>query len=71
MTLGPYGTTSTIASSAFTSSGTGSTHHEPIHQRNLHRDHQGLRDVAAWICADTEKWIVASSRVSSVLAERL
>lgn len=45
-------------------------HHEPIHQRNLHRDHQGLQEVAAWICADTEKWIVASSRVSSVLAER-
>jgi hypothetical protein len=45
-------------------------HHEPIHQRNLGRDHGYVLDVAAWICPDTRDWIAGSSRCLSLLARR-
>jgi hypothetical protein len=45
-------------------------HHEPIHHRNLERDLADLVQLTGWICADTQAWIVATSRTSTVLAAR-
>jgi hypothetical protein len=45
-------------------------HHEPIHQRDLERDHRSVLDVAGWICADTRAWVGATSRSLTVLGRR-
>ena len=45
-------------------------HHEPIHRRDLARDHDQLLDVVGWICSDSRTWVAARSRTPSVLAAR-
>jgi hypothetical protein len=45
-------------------------HHEPIHQRNLRRDHDFLLEVVGWISSDARDWIAATSRCSAVLVRR-
>jgi hypothetical protein len=45
-------------------------HHEPVHQRDLRRDHNDLLAVAGWICPATRDWIANTSRCLSVLARR-
>ena len=45
-------------------------HHEPIHRRNLSRDHANLLELAGWICSDCHAWIATNSRTLTVLAAR-
>ncbi|MDE0376174.1 MAG: hypothetical protein OXK16_09455 [bacterium] len=45
-------------------------HHEPIHRRDLARDHAQLLEVVGWICSDSRTWVAARSRTPSVLAAR-
>ena len=45
-------------------------HHEPIHRRDLARDHDQLLEVVGWICSDSHSWVVAQSRTPAVLASR-
>ena len=45
-------------------------HHEPIHQRDLRRDRNGLIELAGWICTDTQTWITNESRTAVVLSAR-
>jgi hypothetical protein len=45
-------------------------HHEPIHHRDLNRDHEGMIDVLRWICTDTSQWATSTSRSVAVLALR-
>lgn len=45
-------------------------HHEPIHRRDLRRDHAWMMEVAGWICPDTRAWIAGNSRTLDVLAAR-
>lgn len=45
-------------------------HHEPIHHRDLNRDHAGMLDVVRWICTDTSDWADSTSRSMSVLSSR-
>lgn len=45
-------------------------HHEPIHRRNIERDLNDIAELAGWVCTDTHRWIVGSSRVADVLRRR-
>ena len=45
-------------------------HHEPIHQRNLSRDHAHVLEIVSWICSDCRTWIATTSRTPAVLAAR-
>ena len=45
-------------------------HHEPIHRRDLARDHHQLLEVVGWICSDSRSWVTARSRTPAVLAAR-
>lgn len=45
-------------------------HHEPIHQRRLERDLDGVTELAGWICDDTLAWILSRSRMAGVLQRR-
>lgn len=45
-------------------------HHEPIHRRELGRDHTAMLEIAGWIDATTSRWIEATSRTPSILADR-
>ena len=45
-------------------------HHEPIHRRDLARDHRQLLEVVGWICSDSRSWVAARSRTPAVLAAR-
>ena len=45
-------------------------HHEPIHRRDLARDHGQLLEVVGWICSDSHSWVAAQSRTPAVLASR-
>lgn len=45
-------------------------HHEPIHHRDLNRDHAGMIDVVRWICSDTSQWAASTRRTITVLASR-
>lgn len=45
-------------------------HHEPIHRRNLSRDHAHLLELAGWICSDCRTWIATNSRTLTVVAAR-
>ena len=43
-------------------------HHEPIHRRNLTRDHTHLLDIASWICTDTHTWIATKSQTLKTIS---
>ncbi len=45
-------------------------HHEPIHERDLARDHREILEVVGWICADSRAWVEAASRTPTILANR-
>jgi len=45
-------------------------HHEPIHHRNLRRDHEDIVRLASWIDPDAAAWIEHTSRWTAVLAAR-
>lgn len=45
-------------------------HHEPIHHRDLNRDHASMLDIVRWICTDTSDWATSTSRSMSVLSSR-
>lgn len=45
-------------------------HHEPIHQRDLQRDHADLLELVGWICDDSRVWIGAGSRTATVLSRK-
>lgn len=45
-------------------------HHEPIHRRNLQRDHTHLLEVISWISPETLEWVRSRSRVDKVLRDR-
>jgi hypothetical protein len=45
-------------------------HHEPIHNRNLGRDHDDIIALLGWISPDAAQWIAAQSRVPELLAAR-
>ena len=45
-------------------------HHEPIHQRNLARDHAQLLEVVGWICPDSNTWVAVRSQTPTVIATR-
>ncbi len=45
-------------------------HHEPIHKRDLSRDHEQLLELVGWMCSDTQAWIAANSRTPQVIAAR-
>lgn len=45
-------------------------HHEPIHQRDLSRDHEQLLELVGWMCPDSYAWIAATSRTPRMLATR-
>ena len=44
--------------------------HEPIHRRDLRHDLDDLVELAGWICADTQVWIVRESRTRAVFRAR-
>jgi hypothetical protein len=45
-------------------------HHEPIHTRKLHLDLRDCFSAIGAVCADTEIWVQARSRVEGLLATR-
>ena len=45
-------------------------HHEPVHHRDLHRDHEAIVEVTGWICPDAQRWVVAASRTPATLVRR-
>ena len=45
-------------------------HHEPIHRRDLTRDHEQLLELADWMCPHSRAWIAATSQTPRVLAAR-
>ena len=45
-------------------------HHEPIHRRDLARDHHQLLEVVGWICSDSRFGVAEQSRTPTVLAAR-
>ena len=45
-------------------------HHEPIHRRDLPRDHERLLQLVGWMCSDSHAWIAATSRTPAVIAAR-
>lgn len=45
-------------------------HHEPIHRRDLARDHDQLLEVVGWICSESHSWVASRSRTPAVLAAR-
>ena len=45
-------------------------HHEPIHRRNLARDHAQLLEPVGWMCSNSRDWIAATSRTPAVVAAR-
>lgn len=45
-------------------------HHEPIHQRDLRRDHRDLLELVGWICFESRDWIAGASRSMAVLQGR-
>ena len=45
-------------------------HHEPIHRRDLTRDHTHLLDIASWICTDTHTWIATKSQTLKIISAR-
>ena len=45
-------------------------HHEPIHQRNLEREHAEMLEIIRWICPDSHTWAESASRTPEILLER-
>ena len=45
-------------------------HHEPIFRRDLARDHAQLLELIGWMCADSQAWATAVSRILKTIAER-
>ncbi|WP_166352402.1 Abi family protein [Phytoactinopolyspora limicola] len=45
-------------------------HHEPIHNRDLNRDHQDIITLIGWISTDAGRWVAAQSRVPALLRAR-
>jgi len=45
-------------------------HHEPIHNRDLHADHNSIMDVLGWISGPIREWIEPTSRVPELLRTR-
>lgn len=45
-------------------------HHEPIHRRDLLRDHESILDVIGWICRDTRAWVETHGRVVQLTGTR-
>ena len=45
-------------------------HHEPIHQRDLARDHAGVLELIGWICPECRAWAEAVSRTPGVIGTR-
>ncbi|WP_419839149.1 hypothetical protein [Candidatus Poriferisodalis sp.] len=45
-------------------------HHEPIHRRDLSRDHGQLLELVGWMCSESRYWIAATSRTPQVIAAR-
>ena len=45
-------------------------HHEPIHQRDLARDHAELLELIGWICPECCAWAEAVSRTPGVIGAR-
>jgi hypothetical protein len=45
-------------------------HHEPIHQRDLRRDHNDVMRVIAAICPVTAGWVEQNSSIKATLAAR-
>jgi len=45
-------------------------HHEPIHRRNLERDHAEMLAIIGWICKDCHIWAKTASRTTAILATR-
>ncbi len=45
-------------------------HHEPIHRRDLSRDHEQLLELVGWMCSDSRAWIAATSWTPRTIAAR-
>ena len=45
-------------------------HHEPVHHRNLMWDLDSIAQLAGWISADAQDWIVGASRAADVINDR-
>ena len=45
-------------------------HHEPVHQRNLARDHAEMLELIGWICPDCRAWAEAVSRTPGLIEVR-
>ena len=45
-------------------------HHEPVHQRSLTEDHDGLLQLTGWICEHCHEWLSSSSRTPTIIAAR-
>ena len=45
-------------------------HHEPIHQRDLARDHAEVLELIGWICPECRAWAEAVSRTPGVIGTR-
>lgn len=45
-------------------------HHEPIHQRDLHRDFEAIIEVTGWMGSASHDWIRDRSRVTEVLRSK-
>ena len=45
-------------------------HHEPVHQRNLARDHAEVLEFIGWICPDCRAWAEAVSRTPGIIGAR-
>ena len=45
-------------------------HHEPIHRRNLARDHAQLPELVGRMCSDSRNWVAATSQTPPVFAAR-
>ena len=44
--------------------------HEPIHRRDLSRDHERLLELVGWMCLDSRTWVATTSRTPAVIAAR-
>lgn len=45
-------------------------HHEPVHRRNLARDHAETLELIGWICPDCRAWAEAVSRTPGIIGAR-
>ena len=45
-------------------------YHEPIHRRNLARDHAQLLELVGWMCSNSRDWVSATRRTPAVFAAR-